>query len=71
MTTRELIVAEIGTLDEKDLSELYSFVKKFADAKRSASRPTLMTRLSQIKIDAPVDFATNLDLYVSGERRVG
>jgi hypothetical protein len=30
----------------------------------------LMAALRDIHIDAPPDFAANLDLYVSGEKRV-
>jgi len=29
-----------------------------------------MSKLKQIKIDAPEDFAANLDLYVSGKKGV-
>ena len=28
-----------------------------------------MSKLKQIKIDAPEDFAVNIDLYVSGEKQ--
>lgn len=70
MTTKELIQAEIGTLNENDLNELYSMFKKFVESKRRASPSSLMARLKRIKIYAPTDFATNLDLYVSGEKRV-
>ncbi|MFZ5902828.1 MAG: hypothetical protein ACOYZ8_04680 [Chloroflexota bacterium] len=34
MTTKELIATEIGTLNEKDLNELYALIKKFADSKK-------------------------------------
>jgi hypothetical protein len=29
-----------------------------------------MSKLKSVKIDAPEDFAANLDLYMSGEKRV-
>ncbi len=29
-----------------------------------------MAKLKQVKIDGPEDFATNHDLYMSGEKRV-
>jgi hypothetical protein len=32
--------------------------------------PSLMSRLKRIKIDAPENFAANLDLYLSGEKSV-
>ena len=70
MTTKELIVEEIGALNEKDLRELYNLIQKFAQSKRRASPPSLMSKLKRVKIDAPPDFAKTLDLYVSGEKSV-
>lgn len=48
----------IEELVEKAISEL---------PKKS---PSLMSRLKRIKIDAPADVATNLDMYLSGEKHV-
>jgi hypothetical protein len=70
MTTKELIATEIGTLNERDLNELYALIKKFADSKKRAASPSLMSKLKRVKINAPPDFARNLDLYVSGEKSV-
>jgi hypothetical protein len=36
----------------------------------SDSAPSFMDKLKGIKIYAPPDFATNLDLYISGEKSV-
>ena len=70
MTTKELIVKELATLDEKDLSEIYGIVKGFIESKKRAPSASLMSKLKRIKINAPTDFATNLDLYTSGDKRV-
>jgi hypothetical protein len=70
MTTKELIQAEIGTLSESDLNELYDMIKRFVEAKRRAGSMSLMSKLKRVKIYAPPDFATNLDLYMSGEKSV-
>ncbi len=70
MSTKELIKSEIETMDEKQLNELYPIVKQLAEAKKAAPQ-SFMAKLRSIpKIDAPEDFATNLDLYMSGEKRV-
>ena len=69
MTTKELIQAEIETLSEEDLNELYAVIKHFAQSKRHIKQQSFMAKLKRIQIDAPEDFATNLDLYVSGEKR--
>lgn len=67
MSTKELIEAEIRQMDENQLNELYPLVKQIADTKKPA--PSLMAKLKQVRIEAPEDFATNLDLYASGEKR--
>ena len=70
MNTKELIESELQTMDESQLVALYPIVKQMAKEKPSTQEPSLMEKLRRIKIDAPADFATNLDLYASGEKRV-
>ncbi|KAB8317151.1 hypothetical protein SD81_017575 [Tolypothrix campylonemoides VB511288] len=70
MSTKEKIQAEIDNLDEKYLDELYLLIKNFTQSKQSLQKPSFMSKLKQIKIDAPEDFAANLDLYVSGKKGV-
>lgn len=65
--TKELIKAEIDKVDEGRLGELYDIVRSFTRPERS-ERPSLLERLQEIEIDAPEDFASNFDLYVSGEK---
>lgn len=67
MTTRELIQAEIANVPEEKLDELYRLVQHFTSAQTTPSQ-SIMAKLREIRIDAPADFATNLDLYVSGEK---
>lgn len=69
MTTKERIYAEIESLGEENLDELYRLIRRFK-ASRSPSGPGLMTRLKAVQIEGPDDFAENLDLYLSGEKRV-
>ena len=69
MSIKELIQAELETLSDADLEALYALIKQFIESKRPAKRRSLMAILRGIHIDAPPDFAANLDLYVSGEKR--
>ncbi len=71
MTLKELIYAEINKIEEDNLDELYQFVKQLAIAK-SATKPktSLLIKLKCIKIQAPVDFAANIDQYMSGEKNL-
>jgi len=68
MTTKELIQSEIDRVSEDDLDELYQLVKDFTQSRQQNARQSLMSKLRSIKIDAPDDFSTNFDLYVSGEK---
>ena len=70
MTTKELIKAEIDNLSDEHVDELYKMIKSFPQSKTSTSSPGLLAKLKRIKIDAPEDFASNLDLYLSGEKSV-
>lgn len=70
MTTRELIQAEIANVPEEKLDELYRLVQRFATAETPPSG-SIMAKLREIRIEAPADFATNLDLYMSGEKNGG
>ena len=69
MSTKELIQAELDTLSDEELDALYALIKQFIQSKRPAKLRNLMATLRGIQIDAPPDFAANLDLYVSGEKR--
>lgn len=70
MTTKQLIQAEIDALGEEDLGKLYEVVKRFAASKSKGNGSGILATLRAVKIDAPPDFASNLDLYRSGEKRV-
>lgn len=45
-------------------------LNNFAQSKKSDNKPRFMSKIKSIKINAPEDFATNIDQYVSGEKRV-
>jgi hypothetical protein len=70
MSTKERIQAVIDTVAEEKLDDLYKVVSEFAVAQNGKKGPGIMERLKRVKIQAPVDFATNLDQYTSGEKRV-
>ncbi len=70
MTTRELIESEIGKIPEDRLDELYGLIRDFAAARTASARPGIMAKLRDVRIEAPSDLATNLDLYLSGEKNV-
>lgn len=69
MTTKERIERELEGLSEEHLHELYTLIRDFTHARKQSAKETFMSRLRRVQIDGPEDFAANLDLYVSGEKR--
>lgn len=60
MTMKEQIHAEIERMDEAQLDELYDLIKQFVQIRQETNKPSLMSKLKRIQIDAPEDFAANL-----------
>ncbi len=73
MTTKEQIQAELEHLTEKDMDELLHVIREMqADPKPVPTQKLgLMSKLMKIKIDAPEDFAANLDEYLYGGKKIG
>ncbi len=69
MNIKQLIYEEIGKIEEAKLAELYEIVKDFSQS-QSTEKPSLFRKLKQVKIEGPVDFATNVDLYLNGEKKI-
>ncbi len=70
MNTKQLIEEEIELMDEEQLREIYQFIQRFSLPKERAAATGLMGRLKGVHIEAPEDYASNLDAYMSGEKRV-
>ena len=60
MTNKEKIYAEIDSISEEYLDELYLLIKNFSETKPIKNKPTFMSKLKRIEIDAPEDFTANL-----------
>ncbi|MFY9621015.1 MAG: hypothetical protein WAQ99_14475 [Pyrinomonadaceae bacterium] len=71
MISKELIKAEIERVPEERLDRLYSVVKEFARRSSHNGGPSLMSKLKDVTIDGPEDFAENIDLYLSGDKALG
>ncbi len=67
MTIREKLVQKVQNLPEDSLTKVYEFVETIENADE---KPSLMQQLRQIKIQAPKDFSRNIDLYMSGEKKI-
>lgn len=67
MTIREKLVEKVQNLPEESLSKVYEFVETVEKTDESEG---LLKRLSKIKIQGPKDFSRNIDLYMSGEKKI-
>jgi len=70
MITREMLHNEIDSLPDSVLDEAYRLVKRLSPRQATDSGQTLMSRLREVTIQGPTDFAADLDLYLSGEKRI-
>ncbi len=72
MINRELVKTEIDLIQEQYLEILYQFIKTLQKAKTNNPPPqsSLMSKLKQVKIQAPSDFTKNIDVYLNGEKDV-
>jgi len=68
VNTKQLILDELNKLEEDSLQELYGLIKNFANNKTSEKKQGALAKLKKIKIQAPVDFAANIDLYLKVEK---
>jgi hypothetical protein len=68
MNTKQLILEELNKLEEDSLQEPYGLIKNFANNKTSEKKQGALAKLKKIKIQAPVDSAANIDLYLKVEK---
>jgi len=74
MTTKERVEAQLSSLDENEMSQLLIIIEQMAQKGSQPATPRepgLLSKLKQVKIEAPEDFAANLDAYMIGEKQSG
>ena len=71
MISKELIKAEIENVPEERLDQLFSVVKEFTRPLANNGGRSLMSKLREISIEGPEDFAENIDFYLTGEKTIG
>jgi len=70
MISKEAVKSEIEKVPPERLEELYQVVKSFTESQPCKQKKSFMSRLREIQINGPEDFAANIDLYLSGEKTV-
>lgn len=74
MTTKERVEAQLSKLNENEMNQLLKIIEQMAQSRDQPiepQKPGLLSKLKQIKIEAPEDFAANLDAYMNGEKQLG
>ena len=71
MISKELIKLEIDRMSDERLEELYSVIKSYSERSIQNGGPSFMSKLKEITIEGPEDFAENIDLYLTGEKSFG
>jgi hypothetical protein len=67
MISKELIKSEIEKVPDNRLEELYSLVRTYSQLTGNGDGRSFMSKLREITIDGPEDFAENIDLYLTEE----
>lgn len=67
MISKEMIKKEIDNIPEERIDELHQLIQEFTKSGNARKEGNLMSKLRQIKIYGPRDFAKNIDVYLSGE----
>lgn len=71
MISKELIKSEIDRVSDERLEELYSVIKTYSERPAQNGGPSFMSKLKEITIEGPKDFAENIDSYLTGEKSFG
>ncbi len=69
--TKEDIKQEIEKVPDEKLESLYKYVRELTEVKpKKQSKESFMAKMHKIRINAPSDFATNIDDYLYGEKTI-
>lgn len=69
--TKENIKQEIEKVSDEDLETLYKYVKNLTELKpKKQSKESFIAKMQKIRINAPSDFAANIDEYLYGDKTI-
>lgn len=69
MVTKQMIQEKIDNLTEEQLNQVYGMIEELSNLEKPVKKPSLMSRLQEISIDAPEDFS--VQVAISLGRGVG
>ncbi len=60
MVTKKMIQEKIADLTEEQLNQVYDMIEQLNRSESTVKKPSLMSELQKISIDAPGDFAVQV-----------
>lgn len=69
MVTKQIIQEKLEGLTQEELNQVYGLIEQLSNAEKPVKKPSIMSKLRKISIDAPEDFSVKL--AISFGRDVG
>jgi len=60
MVTKQIIQEKLENLTQEELNQVYGLIEQLGSAENAVKKPSIMSNLRQISIDAPEDFSVKL-----------
>jgi hypothetical protein len=60
MVTKQIIQQKLESLTQEELNQVYGLIEQLSSAEKPIKRPSLMSQLREISIDAPEDFSVQV-----------
>jgi hypothetical protein len=60
MVTKKMIQEKIADLTEEQLNQVYDMIEQLSSSENPVKKPSLMSELQKISIDAPEDFSVQI-----------
>ncbi|CAC5340908.1 MULTISPECIES: hypothetical protein [Planktothrix] len=60
MVTKQIIQEKLENLTEEQLNEVYGMIEQLSSSEKPVKKPSLMSQLQEISIDAPEDFSVQV-----------
>ncbi len=67
MTIKKIIQEKLQNLTEEQLNQVYAMIETLESSENTTKKPSLMTELQKISIDAPEDFSVQLAIRFGRE----
>ena len=60
MVTKQIIQEKLEGLTQEELNQVYGLIEQLSSAEKPIKKPSLMSQLREISIDAPEDFSVQV-----------